>query len=171
MARYCQSILENGSFTAMARTLLLVCVLFATTVQAQRLVPIGGRSRGPISTIVDSPEIRKLISEEEKRRGEADRFYRESHSPEETLRHTRDLLGHPDQMLPGHKDFLDAMAKAPSITIPGKTRARVLEESKARCFPDGVSTTTFVRFVINGKKPPGGTEVWLCTNPYAFDAP
>jgi len=87
------------------------------------------------------------------------------------LRRMGELLAHPDQMLPGHRDFLDAMAKAPSLTIPGKTRARVLEESKARCLPDGVSTVTFTRFVINGKRPPGGTEVWLCTNPYAFDAP
>lgn len=171
MARHCQRILEYGSFTAMARTLLLLCVLFVTTVHAQRLVPVGGRSRGSISTVVDSPEIRKLISEEEKRRDEADRFSRESHSPEETIRHTRDLLEHPDQILPGHKDFLDAMAKAPSITIPGKTRARVLAISKARCRPDAVSTVTFVRFAISDKKPLGGTEVWVCTDPYAFDAP
>jgi hypothetical protein len=155
----------------MVRAFSLLCVLFAAILQAQRLVPIGGRSRGPIGTVVDSPEIRKLINEEEKRRDEADRFYRESHSSEERLQHTSDLIHHPDQMLPGHKDFLDAIANAPSITIPGKTRARVLEESKARCRPDGVSTITFVRFVINGKKPPGGTEVWLCTYPYAFDAP
>jgi hypothetical protein len=156
----------------MPRVFSLMCELFAASLQAQRLVPIGGRSRGPIRTVVDSPEIRQLISQEEKRQDEADRFlYRENVSREEKLRRFRDLLAHPDQMLPGHRDFLYAMAKAPSLTIPGKTRARVLEESKARCLPDGVSTITFVRFIINGKKPPGGTEVWLCTYPYAFDAP
>jgi hypothetical protein len=155
----------------MVRAFSLLCVLFAPILQAQRLVPIGGRSRGPIRTVVDNPEIRKRISEEEKRRDEADRFLREKHSPEELNQHFSDLIHHPDQMLPGHKDFLDAMAKAPSITVPGKTRAQVLEESKARCLPDGVSTITFVRFLINGKKPSGGTEVWLCTYPYAFDAP
>jgi hypothetical protein len=154
----------------MTRTLSLF-VLFATILQAQRSVPIGGRSRGPVSAAVDSPEIRKLVGEEEKRRDEADRFFRESHSREESLRHTRDLLEHPDQMLPGHKDFVDAMAKSPSITVPGRTKAKVLEISKARCRPDAVSTVTFVRFVISDKKSPDGMQVWTCTDPYAFDAP
>lgn len=155
----------------MARAISAWCFLFAAILLAQRSVPIGGISRRPISTVLDSPEIRKLISEEEKRRDQADRFLRESHSSEERLQHTRDLIEHPDQMLPGHKDFLDAMAKAPSITIPRKTRARVLEISKARCLPDAVSTVTFVRLVISGKKPSGETEVWVCTYPYAFNAP
>ena len=98
-------------------------------------------------------------------------FIERATAPKSGCQNTKELIYHPDQMLPGHKEFLAAMAKAPAITAPGRTRAGVLEISKARCLPDGVSTVTFVRFVIAGKKPPGGTEVWVCTYPYAFDAP
>jgi hypothetical protein len=155
----------------MARARLVLCLLIATILDAQRSMPIGGRSKSPIRGVIDSPDVRKLISEEERRRDEADRFWRESHTAEEKRQHAENLISHPDQMLPGHKEFLEAMARATSISVPGKTRAQVLEISKARCLPDGFSTVTFARLVIVGKKPPGGTEVWVCTNPYAFDAP
>jgi hypothetical protein len=155
----------------MAKGRLIFWLLVATILNAQQSVPIGGRSRNPISAVRDSPDVRKLISEEERRQDEANRFYRESHTAEEKRQHGWNLLLHPDQMLPGHKEFLEAIAKVPSISVPGKTRAQVLEISKARCQPDGVSTVTFTRMLIVGKNPPGGTEVWVCTNPYAFEAP
>jgi hypothetical protein len=155
----------------MARASFICCVSLAAILYAQRPVPIGGRSKRPTNAVIDSPEVQRLVSEEEKRRDEADRFYRENHSAEERLQRTEELILHPDRMLPGHKEFLAAMSKAPAMTAPGKTRARVLEISKARCLEDGVSTVTFVKFEIAGKEPPGGTKVWVCTYPYAFDAP
>jgi hypothetical protein len=125
----------------------------------------------PTSVAVDSPEVRQLISEEEKRRDEVDHFFRQNHTKDAELQHVDDLIRHPDRMLPGHKDFVEVMAKAPAITLPTKARGKVLQISKARCLPDGVSTVTFIRMVVVGKKPPGGTEVWVCENPYAFGAP
>src|ERR1700691_2070787 len=135
----------------MAKGRFVFSLLVATILNAQQSVPIGGRSKTPIGAVVDSPDVRKLISEEERRRDEADRFYRENHTAEEKRQHAENLLHHPDQVLPGHKEFLEAMAKAPSISVPGKTRAQVLEISKARCLPDGVSTVTFTRMLIVGK--------------------
>jgi hypothetical protein len=155
----------------MARASFIWCVLLAAILYAQRPVPIGGRSQRPTNAVIDTPEIRKLVSEEESRQDQADRFYRENHSAEERLQRTEGLILHPNEMLPGHKEFIAAMSRAPSVTVPGKTRARVLEISKARCLEDGVSTVTFVKFEIAGKAPPGGTKVWVCTYPCAFEAP
>jgi hypothetical protein len=155
----------------MAKARLVFCMLVAMILNAQRLVPIGGRSKDPIRAVIDSPDVRKMISEEERRRDEADRFWRESHTAEEKRQHAENLIFHPDEMLPGHKEFLEALAKASSISVPGKTRAQVMEISKARCLPDGLSTVTWARMVIAGKTSSSGTEVWVCINPYAFDAP
>lgn len=155
----------------MAQARFVFCLSLATILCAQESVPIGGRSKQPISAVIDGSDVRKLISEEEKRQDEADRFWRASHTREETIQHVEDLLFHADRVLPGHSAFLEAMSKAPSISVPGKTRAQVLEISKARCLPDASATVTFVRMMIVGKKPPGGAEVWVCTNPYAYALP
>jgi hypothetical protein len=79
------------------------------------------------------------------------------------------MIEHPDDVPPSRKKFLDTIANAPTLTVQRKTHAKVLEVSKARCFPDGVSTTTFVRVSLDGKKPLGGTEVWVCASATAFD--
>jgi len=135
-------------------------------------IPIYGIGISPpTSVVVDSPDVRKLISEEETRQDQEDHFYRERHTKEEKLQHADDLIKHADQVLPGHKDFVEAMAKVPAITVPGKARGKVLQISKARCLPDGTSTVTFIRVVVIGKKPPGQSEVWVCENPSAFGAP
>lgn len=145
--------------------------LLALLLHAQKSVPIGGIHRQPTYAVIDSPEIRKLMTEEEQRQAEADKFWREKHSKEEQIRHVEQLALHPDLMLPGHKEFLGATGKAPHMIVPGKTRARVLEISKARCEPDAFSTIRFVRVMHLGKKPFAGTEVWACIYPYAFEAP
>ena len=98
---------------------------------------------------------------------EADRFYREKHTAVEKLQYMDNLIKQPDRVLPGHKEFIEAMAKARTIAVARKARGKVLQISKARCLRDGVSTVTFVRMVILGKKPLGGTEVWVCENPSA----
>jgi hypothetical protein len=164
----------------MARSALVWSVLLAGILPGQQPVywnngakiPIDGEGISPpLRVVVDSPEIRKLISEEEKRRDEADRYLREPSSESEKLRRFNDLIEHPDQMLPGHSEFLEVMAKAPAITVPRKTRGKVLQISRARCRPDGTTTVTFIRMVIKGKKPPAGSEVWVCENPSRFGAP
>ncbi len=135
-------------------------------------IPIYGIGISPpLRVVLDDPEVRKLITEEENRRDEADRFFTESHTNAEKLQHAYDLIHHPDQVLPGHREFVETMAKAPAITLPKKARGRVLQISRARCGLDGWSTVTFVRMVVIGKKLPSGMEVWVCENPMAFGAP
>jgi hypothetical protein len=67
----------------MAKASFTWCLVFAVIIQAQESVPIGGRSKRAVTVVIDSAEIRKLIGEEEKRRDEADRFFRENHSGDE----------------------------------------------------------------------------------------
>ncbi len=165
---------------ANVRAVMMWAVLLATILRGQQptywnngaKIPIYGIGiSSPLRVVIDSPEIRKLVGEEEKRRGEFESWLRESSTKEEKLSRYQDLIEHPDQVLPGHREFLDAMAKAPAITVPRKTRGKVLQISKARCQPDGTSTVTFIRMVVLGKKPAAGSEVWVCENAYAFGAP
>lgn len=74
----------------------------------------------PNVVAVDSPEVRTLITGEEKRQGEADRFFLQNHARDEERQRIEDLIRHPGQMLPGHKEFVEAMAKAPAIALPQK---------------------------------------------------
>src|SRR5579884_1287388 len=134
-------------------------------------VPIGGRLKTPMKVIIDGPEVRKLIREEEARQDNIDQRFRGIHSRDELRQLEKEWSLHPDRQSPGHKEFVKAMEQAPCIKVPGKTRARVLEFSKARCLPDDFSTITFVRMVILGRQPPAGTEGWVCTYPYAMYAP
>jgi hypothetical protein len=165
---------------AIVRFSFISYLVFAAVLQAQppvywnqgAKIPISGVGiSAPTRVVVDNPEVRKLISEEETRQAEWDRFYRENHTNAEKILHTDDLSKHPDRMLPGHKAFVEAMDNLQAITIAKKTRGKVLQISKARCRPDGLSTVTFIRMVVIGKKPLGGTEVWVCENPTAWGAP
>jgi len=67
-------------------------VLFVAVLQGQQpywmngaKIPIYGIGISPpLSVVIDSPEIRKLIVEEEKRQDDADRFFRENHTKDES---------------------------------------------------------------------------------------
>jgi hypothetical protein len=168
------------SMLTMVRSSYIAYFVFAAILQGQRptswnqgakIAIYGIGISAPTRVAVDSPEVRKLIGEEEARRDEEDRLVREMRTKDEKLQHIDDLIHDPDRMLPGHKEFLEAMVKAPAVTVDKKVRGKVLQISKARCLPDGISTVTFIRMVVVGKKPPGGTEVWVCENPSAFGAP
>ena len=131
------------------------------------------RSREPTKVVIDSPEIRRMVKDEERKQAEIDAFYRTPHSEEEVRKRHFEMGAHPERFPPGHKEFLDSMANAPSMVVPGKTRAKLIEKSKARCMLQGFFTITFIRVVLSGKPPLGGTEVWLCreTSALPFESP
>jgi len=158
---------KHYSVVVNLKVLLLAFTAGGATLSAQWSLSIS-RTSEPTKVVIDSPEIRRLVSDQEGRQAEVDRFWREGHTSEEKNQRIRDMAKQPDYFPPGRKEFLEAMASAPSLTVPGKTRAKVVEISKARCLSDAFSTITFIRVLISGKKPPGGTEVWLCRNPYAL---
>jgi hypothetical protein len=108
----------------------------------------GGRSV-PIGIILDSPEVRQLVTLQEGRQTTADRFYRDPHTPEDASRRIHDELKDSESYLPGRKEFFAAMANAPRISVKENTRVRVLEVSKARCdYSHPEATITYVRILI-----------------------
>jgi hypothetical protein len=158
---------KHYSVVVNVKTLLLAFTAGGATLSAQWSLSIS-RTSEPTKVVIDSPEIRRLVSDQEARQAEVDRFWREDHTSEEKNQRIRDMARHPDNFPAGRMEFLEAMANAPGLTVPGKTRAKVVEISKARCLPDAFSTISFIRVLVSGKKAPGGTEVWLCRNPYAL---
>ena len=81
---------------SMARAYFISFLVVAAVLRAQQPVYWNNGAKIPIYGIglsaatnvaVDAPEVRKLISEEEKRQDEAERFYREKHTADEKLRH------------------------------------------------------------------------------------
>jgi hypothetical protein len=94
----------------MVRSSFISCLVFAAILEGQRpiywnqgaKIPIYGIGiSAPTSVAVDSPEVRKLIGEEEARRDEEDRLFREMRTKDERLQHIDDLIHDPDRMLPG----------------------------------------------------------------------
>ena len=130
------------------------CAALATVLSAQQPpywnkgaeVPIHGVGpQAPDKVVCDSPEVRRLIAEEEKRQAEAESWFRNK-TIDERRAHIHELLLHPGQMLPGHREFLDAMSKAPAVPVPGKARGKVVQVSTARCWPDAFSGPTWINF-------------------------
>lgn len=108
----------------------------------------------PTRVVIDSAEITSLIAAEEKRMGD--------------MKHNRE--DHPQT---GDR-FRHEMENAPSITIPGRTRAEVIRVSGARCGELPFETISFVKVrIIDKKESHAGTEGWICreTGHLPFERP
>jgi hypothetical protein len=132
----------------------------------------GGRS-APISVVLDSPEVRRLVALEESRQAQVDQLWRDQHKRAEAERELQEALRNPEGYSPSRKEFFEAMARAPRIPARENTRVRVLEVSKARCsYSAPEATITYLRvLVINGASK--GQQAWICRNPYSlpFESP
>jgi hypothetical protein len=121
----------------------------------------GGRSKS-IAVILDSPEVRQLVSLASARQEAADQFWRTPHTREEGIRRVQDERRDPEKYSPGRKAFFEAMERAPHIIVKENTRVRVAEFSNVRCeflYPE--ATVTYTRFtILNG--PSKGQQVWIC---------
>jgi hypothetical protein len=108
------------------------------------------RSGTPTSAILDSFAVREAIIGEE---AEIKKFYDSwgAMTRDERAAITRDAYRNPDKYLPGRNHFFQAMANAPSITVPGHTRGKVLEISKARCSVSFGATITYIKVRIETK--------------------
>ena len=117
----------------------------------------------PVDIILDSPDVRQLISAYAAKAAEIDHdLSREPH----TLQYER------DHIMPARTEFLTAMGRAPHITVKENTRCRMLEISKAQCSRIAEATITYVKVVItNGAYK--DQQAWVCRNPYSlpFESP
>lgn len=128
--------------------------------------------------IVDSAEVQSLIAEhsvtnshEEK---ELHRSFVEHNkvflrtkgkrTPEERdadAARLRELRQHPERHIPQRLMFLDKMAQAPSIVIPGASYCRILQRSDAICSRDPILNPEYIKVRITSG-PLKGQEGWGC---------
>jgi len=101
---------------------------------------------------------------------EIDRFHADSASLEqkwfrdanlEALRQLRELGQHPDRYIPERIAFLDAMARAPGVTVSGESYCRIINRSKAMCDRHPGPNPTYFKVRISSG-PSKGQEGWGC---------
>jgi hypothetical protein len=117
--------------------------------------------------ISDSPDVRLLISEQEKDDAAELRWLRGSHSRDEQIRGTKDRRLHPERYASTLGPFLDAMAAKPGFSVRGGTMCRLLETSQARCTIDRLDTHVYVKLRV-GAGPKRGQEGWACAGVEVF---
>jgi hypothetical protein len=122
---------------------------------------LNGTSKTAAMLLVDTPEVRRLLAEEDKREEEMNRFYREPHTQQERIQHMLDIMKHPEQYPPGRMEFLKAMSQMPGAFVAGGSYCDLIERSKSTCGPSDVYTTKYVLVQVKtgrGK----GQRGWIC---------
>ncbi len=122
---------------------------------------LNGDSKAPVTLITDSPEVRRMLAEEDAREEEVDHFRREPHTKEEGFQRLEDMRQHPDQYPPGRTEFLKAMGQMPGISVAGRSYCDLIERSKSTCGRSPIETATFVLVrVTTGRSK--GKSGWIC---------
>lgn len=119
--------------------------------------------RGGSFLISDSPEVRRLLADQDARQYDSDRFWREKHTVEEGSERIRDMGKHPEQYPPGRTEFLKAMLAMPGFLIPGSPYCDVVERSRSKCGALPIETAVYVLIKIT-TGPSRGKEGWVCDN-------
>jgi hypothetical protein len=122
---------------------------------------LNGPGSARITLLSDSPEARRLLTEEDAREAETNRSYRELHTEQERTHHIEDMLQHPDQYPAGRKDFIRSMSQLPGISVPGFSYCDLIERSKSRCGPSPIDTAAYVLVQVT-TGPSKGERGWMC---------
>jgi hypothetical protein len=123
----------------------------------------GGSPRAQVLLAYDSPEVRRLLADEDAREYEVNRFWQDKHTPEERGNRTVDMMIHPERYPPGRSDFLEAMANLPGFSVPSKSYCRVLESSKSTCGRTPIETAFYVLVRVT-TGPARGKKGWVCSS-------
>lgn len=134
------------------------CLVFSDRYWRWRL---GGYSNTQIALISDSPDVRRLLAEEDTREEPVIQFWREPHTQEEGKRRVEDMIQHPDQYPLGGPDFLHAMSQMPTVSVPDKSYCDVVERSKSKCGRLPIETATYVLVQVTSGKSKG-QRGWIC---------
>ena len=143
------------------RVLIVICFTASTSSGGESITV--SQTYEPVTVVLDSPEVRRLIAEQEMGQAEIDRFWREKHTNEEARHRIEDMSKHPDEYPRGRADFFRDMQKSVAITLPGNTHAEVMEVSTARCGRLPFETITYVRLKVT-KGSSKGLQIWACRN-------
>jgi len=114
-----------------------------------------------VRLISDSPDVRLLISRQEKSDAAELHWLRESRTHDERVHGVEDRRRHPERYAPTLRSFIDAMAAKPGVAVRGGNACRLLERSQARCTPDPLDTFAYVKVrITEGHE--RGQEGWVC---------
>lgn len=116
---------------------------------------------GSVSTLVsDSVQVRQLLADEARRDEQFSTSFL-ALSTEKRSELMGDMMYHPDPFMTERRRFLSDMARQPGHAVPGQQYFRILEQSKARCANDPISTVYYNRVRVT-TGPFKGTGGWVC---------
>jgi hypothetical protein len=114
-----------------------------------------------VRLIPDTPDVRALLSSEEKIDAPELGWLKGSQSHDERVRGVDARRRHPEQYAPSLAQFTKVMDSKRTISVPGGTLCRIVQRSEARCTLYAFDTLTFVKIrIVDGKK--RGQEAWAC---------
>src|SRR5690242_16795058 len=111
---------------------LFLAALVAST-SACYVFTASCRSVSELRLVRDTPEARRLIVEQGNRDGALEAFWKQPHSELEGLQRVNDMAGHPERYTVGRKQFLEALAQQPVVSLPTGTYLSDVQDSAAKC--------------------------------------
>jgi hypothetical protein len=137
------------------------CTLFNPN--RQNWIYDGGAPKARVFVVYDSPQVRRLLADEDAREYEVSRFWRDKHSQEGGTKRIQDMALHPENYPPGRPEFLKAMVNMPGFYVPSKSYCRIIERSKSGCGPRPLETSPYILVRIT-TGPFRGNTGWVCEN-------
>lgn len=114
-----------------------------------------------VRLIIDSPDARYLISEQEKNDAAELQWLEKPRKHDEQLRGVENRRQHPEQYAPTLSSFNEAMEAAPGFLVRGGDLCQTIERSRARCSSEPLSTFVYVKVrLTNGSD--RGRQGWAC---------
>jgi hypothetical protein len=123
----------------------------------------SGSSNSQVLLAYDSPEIRRLLADEDAREEEFKQFWRDKHTPKDADQRIRDEHMHPERYPPGRQEFLRAVTNMPGFAVASKSYCRVIERSKAGCGPHSNDGSVYVLVRVTTGRSRGKTG-WVCNS-------
>jgi len=111
--------------------------------------------------ISDSPEVRRLISDQEKSDAADLQWLKWKQPRDERVRGVEDRRRNPERYAPTLRPFIAAMAAEPNFVVRGGTSCRIVERSHARCAALPLDALMYVKVRIM-RGPNRGQEGWAC---------
>jgi hypothetical protein len=111
--------------------------------------------------VLDTPEVRRLLADEDAREEALNRFWKNQHSTKEGDARVQDMMAHPDSYPPGRTTFLAAMVSAPGFYVPQKSYCKIVQSSQSRCSVSPIETRIY-KLVRNTSGLSRGKEGWVC---------
>jgi hypothetical protein len=157
-------VIHRKKFPLLCTTIVISLSLGCALLNPNRQNWIYGNSpNAQVLLLYDSPEVRRLLADENAREGEINRFWRDKHTQEEGVKRIHDMARHPEQYPPGRSKFLEDMAKMTGFYVPSKSYCRILEGSESKCGRLPIETAVYMLVRVT-TGPLRGKQGWVCSS-------